>query len=270
MFLAVVPAKNEAKTLERVVLNIAANSPDLIVPVLNGCTDNSLSVLEKANCPLLAPLCFDEPLGIDVPRAVGALEARRLNAEGVLFVDGDMAGADSNVLGKLLHAVRYNGMDLALTDCYPPYIYHHLSPQASCLLAMRRKLNKKMGILDRIGSSTPSHGPHAVSGRLLRLAEPVDFAIPPLLLAKAALWGFEIGLGAELPHIMLGSPIRSSDHAWNIMETIIGDYLSALQMEHGLPGSRRYNGREYTGYHAYRRWDLLDAFAAGTLTGDCF
>ena len=143
MFLAVVPAKNEAKTLERVVLNIAANSPDLIVPVLNGCTDNSLSVLEKANCPLLAPLCFDEPLGIDVPRAVGALEARRLNAEGVLFVDGDMAGADSNVLGKLLHAVRYNGMDLALTDCYPPYIYHHLSPQASCLLAMRRKLNKK-------------------------------------------------------------------------------------------------------------------------------
>jgi len=270
MFAAVIPVKNEAKSLKQVVFNLAANSLDLIIPVLNGCTDNSLSVLEGVNCPTLAQLCFQEPLGIDIPRAVGALAARRLNAEGVIFVDGDMTGANSAVLGQLLNAVRQKGVDLALTDCYPPYIYHHLSPQASCLLAIRRKLNKSLGLMDNIGSATPSHGPHAVSGYLLRMVKPNDFAVPPLLLAKAAHQGMKIGLEAELPHLLLGSPIRSSDHAQRIMETIIGDYLAALQMQNDSPGSRYFAGHEYIGYHAQRRFDLLNAFASGVSTGDCF
>jgi len=270
MFAAVIPVKNEAKSLEQVVYNLTANALELIIPVLNGCTDNSLSVLEGANCPILAPLCFQEPLGIDIPRAVGALVARRLNVEGVIFVDGDMTGANSAVIGKLLNAVRQKGVDLALTDCYPPDIYHHLSPQASCLLDIRRKLNNNLGLLNNIGSATPCHGPHAVSGRLLRLMEPTDFAVPPLLLAKAAHRGMMIRLGAELPHIMLGSPVRSGGHAQRIVETIIGDCLAALQMKNGKPGSRYFTGREYIGYHAQRRFDLLDAFAAGVITGDCF
>jgi len=270
MFAAVIPVKNEAKSLEQVVFNLAANSLDLIIPVLNGCTDNSLSVLEEINCPILAPLCFKEPLGIDIPRAVGALAAQRLNAEGVIFVDGDMTGANSAVLGQLLKAVRLKGVDLALTDCYPPYVYHHLSPQASCLLAIRRILNNHLGLIDSIGSASPSHGPHAVSGNLLRLAKPLDFAVPPLLLVKAAGQGMTIGLGAELPHVMLGSPIRSDDHAQSIVATIIGDYLSALQMISGKPGGRFFAGQEYIGYHAQRRFDLLNDFASGLITGDCF
>ncbi|KJS12177.1 MAG: hypothetical protein VR67_10370 [Peptococcaceae bacterium BRH_c8a] len=270
MFAAVIPVKNEAKSLEQVVFNLTANFLDLIIPVLNGCTDNSLSILEESNCPILAPLCFNEPLGIDIPRAVGALVARNLNVEGVIFVDGDMTGANSAVIGQLLSAVRQKGVDLALTDCYPPYNYHHLSPQASCLLAIRRKLNSNLGLLNSIGSATPCHGPHAVSGHLLRMMEPADFAVPPMLLAKAAYGGMIIGLGAELPHMMLGSPIRSGDHAQRIVETIIGDCLAALQMKDGKPGSRYLTGREYIGYHAQRRFDLLNAFASGVITGDCF
>jgi len=270
MFAAVIPVKNEAESLEQVVFNLAANSLDLIIPVLNGCTDNSLSVLEQANCPILAPLCFKEPLGIDVPRAVGALVALRLDAEGVIFVDGDMAGANSTVLGQLLKAVRQKRVDLALTNCYPPYFYRHLSPQASCLLDIRRKLNNELGILHLIGSATPSHGPHAVSGRMLRMTETTDFAIPPLLLVNAARHGLTVRPEAALPHLLLGSPARSGDHAQRIVETIIGDYLTALQMFKGKPESRTFAGHEYIGYHDQRRFDLLDDFASGIITGDCF
>lgn len=269
MFVAVVPVKNEAANLERVVANISACSPDLIIPVLNGCTDNSLAVLEQLPCRNLAPLCFEESLGIDVPRAVGALAARRLAAGGVLFVDGDMTGAGSPVLESLLDAVRTGKLDLALTNCYPAYAVQQLTPQASCLLALRKKLNQRLGLLHQIGSATPSHGPHAVSGRLLQLVEPVDFAIPPLLLVRAARHGLKIGLAAEIPHAALGSPSRGDEHARLIMETIIGDCLCALQMKNGRPGSRSLEGREYTGYHDRRRFDLLAAFAAGRLTGRC-
>ncbi|MCG8403293.1 MAG: glycosyltransferase family 2 protein [Firmicutes bacterium] len=270
MFVAVIPVKNEAGNLEQVVKNLPVHFLELIIPVLNGCSDNSLAILEHMNCPNLAPLCFEEPLGIDVPRAVGAAAAMELGAGGVLFVDGDMSGAGDEALGKLVDAVRRHGLDLALTDCYPPCIYHQLSSKASSLLLMREKLNCRLGLIDTIGSATPSHGPHAVSARLLGLANPADFAIPPLLLAKAARWGLKIGLGAEIPHTHLGSPVRSADHAIKIVETIIGDYLSALGMENGSSGDRDYGGREYIGYHNQRRWDLLQRFITGKIKGDCF
>jgi len=270
VFIAVIPVKNEAGNLARVISNLPGHCIDLVVPVLNGCTDNSLAVLEQLNCPRLAPLCFTEPLGIDIPRAVGAVEALRLDAEGVLFLDGDMTGADMNILEKLVRSVRENGLDLALTDCYPPYIHRHLSPQASCLLKMREKLNRQIGLLKKIGTATPSHGPHAVSGRLLRSVTPYDFAVPPLLLARAALQGLKIGLGAEIAHTQLGSPVRGADHAQNIVETIIGDCLSAMGMVNGKQDGRVFGGREFTGYHAQRRWDILKNFISGRVTGDCF
>ncbi|MCL2336156.1 MAG: glycosyltransferase family 2 protein [Firmicutes bacterium] len=271
MFAAVIPVKNEAARLEQVIINLAAaNSLDLIIPVLNGCTDNSLAILEQVNCPILAPLCFQEPLGIDVPRAIGARAAQRLDAEGVIFVDGDMTGVNSTVLGQLVQAVRQKGVDLALTDCYPPEFDRNLSPPASCLLDIRRKLNNALGVSRIIGSASPSHGPHAVSGRMLRLTEAAYFAIPPLLLVHAARHGLNIRAGTVLPHALLGSPARSSTHALQIAETIAGDYLAALRMFAGKSGDRTFAGHEYIGYHNQRRFDLLADFASGLITGDCF
>lgn len=128
MFIAVIPAKNEAKSLAKVIANLPVNQLECIIPVLNGCTDNSLDVLESINCPLLAPLWYAEPLGIDVPRAVGAVEAVRLDADGILFIDGDMFGANEELLAKLVLAVRNQGLDLALTNCYPTYAQYSISP----------------------------------------------------------------------------------------------------------------------------------------------
>ncbi len=257
MFITVIPAKNEAKTLEKVISNLPFDLLDCIIPVLNGCTDNSLDVLETINCPLLAPLWFTEPLGIDVPRAVGAIEASRLNADGILFIDGDMFGANKEMLTKLVLAVRDQGLDLALTNCYPTITRSDISPAAACLLKVREELNRQLQVFDIIGTATPSHGPHAVSGRLLRLTSPVDFAVPPMLLARASRAGLNIGVAAEITHMLLGSPLRSADHAYKITETIIGDCLSALYAKDGKFGPRTLYGRDYIGYHHERRWDLI-------------
>lgn len=269
MFVAVIPAKNEAASLEKVIAKLPVDLLDLVVPVLNGCTDNSLTVLMNMNCPLLAPLCFAEPLGIDVPRAVGAVLARELGAGGVLFLDGDMQRVDGNVLRQLIRAVRDGGTDLALTNCYPAGKYHDLSPEALCLIEIRKNLNRHLNLLAKIGSATPSHGPHAVSSRLLELADPADYAIPPLLLAKAARAGLQVEVHAETPHSLLGSPARSNRHARKMLETITGDCLSALHAKNGKPGHRVLHGREYTGYHNERRWDLLQSFIQDGLAGDC-
>lgn len=270
MFIAVIPAKNEAPSLPKVIANLPADDLDFIVPVLNGCTDNSLSVLEQINCPRLAPLCFIESLGIDVPRSVGAALARLLDAGGVLFLDGDMHGVSAGILRKLIRSVRDGQADLALTNCYPSQFQRPISTQAVYLLKIREELNRHLHLQNKIGHATPSHGPHAISRRLLRTVAPADFAVPPLMLANAARAGLKIGVAAEIPHLHLGSPLRGYDHTRKILETIIGDCLAALNARGGKPGSRNLHGRDYIGYHSERRWDLLEAFISGKLTADCF
>ncbi|SFG99194.1 hypothetical protein SAMN05660649_03431 [Desulfotomaculum arcticum] len=265
MFVAIIPAKNEAKNLKKVIMKLPLDSIDLIIPVLNGCTDNSLQVLQQLNCPILAPIVFSESLGIDVPRAVGAIISKKMNAEGSLFVDGDMHGVDTGALKNLIDAVKYRGIDLALTNCYPDYIQTQLSSTAACLIEMRNSLNRHLKLFDKINSATPSHGPHAVSGKLHSLAAPYDFAVPPLLLSKSAGAGLKVEAAAEIPHIMLGSTLRSYEHVNKIAETIIGDCLEALTWKEGKrpPGNRTKDGKEYIGYNGERRLDLLEQFAKG-------
>lgn len=89
---AVIPVKNEASFLERVIQNLLAVPVDLVIPVLNGCNDRSEQIVRNFPAKLVQPVIFQEALGIDVPRAVGAIRARDLGAKTVLFVDGDMDG----------------------------------------------------------------------------------------------------------------------------------------------------------------------------------
>ncbi|HAP93917.1 MAG TPA: hypothetical protein DCM26_04750 [Desulfotomaculum sp.] len=260
MIAAVIPVKNEAATLKKVINTISNTGTDIIIPVFNGCTDGSQQIIEKLAVPHLSPLYFADSLGIDMPRAVGAAWAYKMGADVILFVDGDMAGNIGNTLKKLIKSIVQKRFHLALTDCYPPKKAGRPSLLASYLLDMRIILNRALGLEGAIGGASPSHGPHVVSRRFLEQIPFRELAVPPVALALAVRQGLPAGIGACLPHAQLGSRQRDPIHSHRIAETIIGDCLEALQVYHNQPRNRSRKGVTYIGYHQERRFDLLEDF----------
>lgn len=260
MLVAVVPARNEEKRILKAVDTLLATPLDLIIPVINGSTDQSLIMLRQIQSPRILPILFSEPLGIDIPRAVGAHAARARGATAVLFLDGDMEGDISKNLCALLDNIISGHQDMSLTDCYPDIKQADLSPLAAHLLAERRYLNREIGLEKIIGAASPSHGPHAVSGRFLATIPLREIAIPPVSLALAARNNLRINIGTTVKHKFLGSPEKNQKHARLIAETIIGDCIEALCAFRTEKRHRIRGGIEYTGYHPERRFDLLKKF----------
>lgn len=260
MLCVVIPVQNEAEHLGRVLANVLSLPVDFVLPVVNGSSDNSRKIINAyPGRPehRIKMIHFEEPLGIDVPRAVGAFHARRLGADVVLFVDGDMAGNIRPALGKLVRAVK-NGADLSLTDCYPAGSLGWATPMVGQLLEFRIKLNQALG-LEHLGFASPSHGPHAVSRRFLETIPFRELGIPPVTSVLAVRQGLRIEIAASLPHYKLGSPDRGAQHARWIAETIIGDHLEAFCVLENRKRSRSHGGVTYDGYHHTRRWDLLES-----------
>jgi glycosyltransferase involved in cell wall biosynthesis len=263
MIAAVIPARNEAATIGKVLRAATNAGAGLLIPVVNGCTDSTPEEIKKAGLASVKPVFFDSPLGVDVPRAVGAALALQFGAKVILFVDADMGGEIQEVLLKLVKAVTGKNIHLALTDCYPPEEPCKPSPLAGRVLKMRRRLNRIIGLEKEIGAASPSHGPHAVSRRFFEEVPLRELAVPPVALALAAKKGLSVALGAQIPHPLLGSPVRDSLHAHLVAETIIGDCLEAIQTYRGEPRDRTLSGVPFTGYHNFRRFDLLEKFLAG-------
>ncbi|RJQ27495.1 MAG: glycosyltransferase [Peptococcaceae bacterium] len=264
MFAAVIPARNEAPQLEKVIRTLLSLPVDLIIPVINGCTDNSLEKVKKNLHPQIVLVHYKEALGIDIPRAIGAKLAFDRGAGGVLFLDGDMSGDIAENLRGLLDPIIRKEADLTLTDCYPETHPRELSFLARYLLKIRREFNKEAGLLKTIGAASPSHGPHAVSRRLLRVIPFRELAIPPATLALVARQRLAVAVGATIPHKTLGSPEKNPKHARLVAETIIGDYLEAFCLYRGEKRSRSDGQKEYIGYHLERRWDLLEEFCSAS------
>lgn len=255
MLAAVVPVRNEETHLSQVLDNLLALPVDPVLLVINGSSDGSRRVAENYVDQRINMLHYPQPLGIDMPRAIGALHASRLGADAVLFVDGDMKGNIRSTLANLILSIR-GGCDLSLTDCYPNGAGNR-DPVVQKILELRRQLNRALGI-GYLGTASPSHGPHAVSRRFLEQIPLRELGVPPVTLVLAARKRLRIVIGASLPHLALGSPDRSPEHVRLITETIIGDYLEAFCVLEKRPRSRSREGITYNGYHPSRRWDLLE------------
>lgn len=258
MLCAVVPARNEAGRIGKVVAKLLSLPVDLIIVVVNGSTDGTWAEVKRFPQAKIKPVFFAPALGVDVPRAIGAAYALKSGAKATLFVDGDMHRVPLKVLRQLAAAVT-GGLDMGLTDCYPPETPPAAEPLVQQLVAYRRELNEALG-LAQLRAASPSHGPHAVSRRLLETVPLEEIAVPPVALCLAARAGLRIGVAAHLPHAALGSPPRSPLHSLLIAATIIGDHLEALAICRGLPRSREKDGVCYEGYNAVRRRDLLASF----------
>ena len=248
----VIPAYNEETGIISVLDNLAMlNTALKIIPVLNGCTDNTRqSILAHpliTSSPLqLAMIEYPLPLGIDVPRRWGAHCAYALGADAVLFVDGDMTGCYADCLNQLSEAVLLHKCDLALVNCYP-YIGYR-SEIAKVVLYYREKLNRTLRLFSTIGLATPSHGPHCVSRHLIETIGTECFATPPLMLAKAAEAHLQIQVVSTLNNHQWQSAQRGDIHNEKIAETIIGDCIAALEYLAGKPITRCDSQKVYLGY----------------------
>jgi len=262
MNMAVVPAKNEEGRIGKVLTLLKETPVEKIVVVINGSTDNTMKEVKELRLENVEILYFTPELGIDVPRAIGAYYAYKKGASCVVFVDGDLIGNIGMLVDELIHSVTCQGVDLAMTDCYPNLEYK--SELTEQILLFRSLLNLKLDLYDKIGVATPSHGPHAVSYKLMKHIDFRFFAVPPMVLAFAKKAGFSIEVPAKLPQKLLGSKIRNYFHAKKIADTIIGDTLEALNYYTGKQRTRSYLYKEYQGYNPFRRFDILEKFLSET------
>lgn len=260
MLAAVVPVQNEEKRLKKTLETLLSIPSDLIIPIINGSNDESKNIILQLRSPAIIPLYFREALGIDVPRAIGAKAVLDKGATVILFLDGDMDGDIAMNLKELVTAVTSGATDMALTNCYPDDYLVYRSKLASSVLKARSRLNREIGLEKVIGTASPSHGPHAVSRRLLHSVPLRELAIPPVSLGLAAKGGLNIRVCTTVPHKALGSPEKDSIHSELIAETIIGDCIEALHVYRGKKRSRSQGLKEFNGYNHQRRWDLLDDF----------
>jgi len=259
MISVVIPVKNEEENIKKTLDNCKCLPIDNIIVVLNGCTDNSLEIVRSHTLrDYIRIIEFTEPLGIDVPRAIGAAFAYKNNASAVLFLDGDMQGNICRHLKELVIAVTLDNIDMALTNCYP---YITTRPAiASTVLSYREKLNRSLGVFAQLGLASPSHGPHAISRRLLQTIPWKALAVPPLSLAMAVQANLNVKVVTSVAHNLLLSPLRDDNHSILIAETIIGDCLEALNYLGGKPVAREDNGIFYLGYHPYRKFQVLEEY----------
>jgi glycosyltransferase involved in cell wall biosynthesis len=263
---AVIPALNEEKSIGMVLHKLTLLPIDIIIPVVNGCTDYTRQIVEaftqqsKQNTKLI-PLNFEEALGIDVPRAMGAKKALDLGATAIIFVDGDMRGNISQGVLQIIQALNHAEVDLALTDCYCKIDLDVITdPLANLVISYRKKLNETLNIYNTIGIASPSHGPHGLSKKLITAIGYKPLAIPPLLLTLAQKHNLKIKIAADIPHDELGSRLKDPIHALNIAQTIIGDCLEAIANYENRSPTRCSGPDEYLGYHPQRRWDLLSKY----------
>ena len=256
MFAVVIPAKNEEKSILATLTTILRLPVSYIILVLNGCTDQTFELSRSIPDNRIHLLYFSDPLGIDIPRAIGAL-----------FVDGDMSGDIYQNLLTLVSSVE-SGIDVALTNCYP-YIPHR-HKLANLVLKFRSKLNLELDLFKSLGLATPTHGPHALSQRALHSLPLEAIAIPPLTLYWAKEMDLIIKVATSIPHESLHSPRKHRRHARLIAETIIGDCLMGLALIQNESPTRSLGKHNLMGYHLERRFDLLHCWEQSLKSQDMF
>lgn len=251
MLAVIIPAYNEEDTIGQVLDNLKSLPVKWIIPVLNGCSDATLPiVLHHTLIKKVALIHYPLPLGIDIPRAVGAECAIQLGAEEIMFVDGDLSGNFTNCLHQLYQAVHCQQCQLALTNCYPNIGYR--SQTAKLVLRYREQLNRTLGLFQDIGLATPSHGPHCLSAALLDIIGTDCLSIPPLLLAKTVESGLKVQVAAALNNEQWHSRQRDNEHNQKIADTIIGDCIEARQYFTKQPITRMDKGIYYFGYRQHQ------------------
>lgn len=210
----IIPVKNERRTLPSVLREASKLSSDIIV-VCNGTTDGSDRIAESMGARVIR---YNEPLGHDVGRAVGAAQAKH---DILLFTDGDLVIPAKDLL-PFTQAVR-RGADVALNSYLGPYTHP--------VVVSKHALNAVLGRPDLRGASLTTV-PHAISRRALKRIGTEHLAVPPKAQAMAVSQGLRI-VSAHLVDVGRLNRFRRRPKGAAGMDElgrlIVGDHLEAVR-----------------------------------------
>jgi len=222
----IIPAMNERRTIAKVIREAKKIHPNTeVIVVVNGSKDGTKRIVMAHRVTMLT---YDEPLGHDVGRSIGADAAK---GQILLFIDGDMIISHKQ-LRPFVHAVA-NGTDVALNDYSGPT---HKRVVHGVVLA-KHVLNVMLSRSDLKGASMTAV-PHAISRRALEIIQPSQLSIPPLAHAIAIQSGLIV---RAVKRINVGrlNPVRVREKQGDPLEKlIVGDHLETMDWLSRLRGAR--------------------------------
>lgn len=224
---AVVPVRNEAKSIRVVVSRLRAGVTAVCV-VSNGSSDGTSALANRVGATVHE---FADPLGHDVGRAVGCM---RMPAYRYLFTDGDFALSQRDLQPFL----RPRGaVDVALNEfdrIVPP------EQQKDAVSVVKRFLNIAVNRSD-LGAASLTAIPHSIGRHVVEAIGVESLAVPPVAQVKAMLQGFRV----EAVHpvdVVKPNRIRLALHGRKggkpLERMIIGDHLEAVACLLGEKGPR--------------------------------
>jgi glycosyltransferase involved in cell wall biosynthesis len=224
----VLTVMNEEKTLPTIMAELRRMPLDECVIVINGSSDASFPIARES--PNAVIVHYDQPLGHDVGRAMGAKLA---NAEIIVFLDGDMP-VHAEQLIPFIEAID-QGTDVALNNITP---YLGIFAHRDSVSVMKEFLNRSLGRPDLAANSMTAI-PHALSRQALQMIGCTQLAVPPVAHALAIRGGLKVSAPASID-VISGNRQRLNNAGLHneVAGLIIGDHVEALARLTMLSGSR--------------------------------
>ncbi|WP_400164525.1 glycosyltransferase family 2 protein [Brevibacillus sp. TJ4] len=220
----IIPARDEAGTIEAVIREVKLLNPQEVIVVVNGSRDGTAA---KARACGGVTVEFAHPLGVDSGRAVGASIAA---GDILLFVDADFV-LPAQDLYPFVYGCE-QGIDLALNDQSAFFESH----SGNVIVAARQALTF---VADRkdLGTGSMLAVPFALRKAAFATLGWSLLACPPL----AQMAALKEGLRVELVHAVDSFALnrfRPEKHLARrghapAVEQIMGDHIEAIQYWHG-------------------------------------
>ncbi|MED5016013.1 glycosyltransferase [Paenibacillus chibensis] len=212
----IIPAMNEQRMIGNVIREARkVHEACEVIVVANGCTDNTAGIANVMGAKVLR---YDEPLGHDAGRSVGADAS---SGQVLLFIDADMRIGCSD-LRPFVHAVL-QGIDVALNRYRGPVRRHQVHP----VILAKHTLNTMLGRPDLLGSSLTAV-PHAISRKALEVIGSENLSVPPLAQAIAVHSGLKVAAVHEVSVGRLNRRRRKSSGQDLLQQVVLDDHLQAL------------------------------------------
>ncbi|MCF8563267.1 glycosyltransferase family 2 protein [Alicyclobacillus tolerans] len=228
---AVVPARNEAKTIRSVLRSLKQVRANPILVVDNGSKDGTRRVAQAHGGAVCS---FSQSLGHDVGRSVGALIAGQPQC--LLVSDADFA-VPPNLLRVFANRVLSQHVDVALNHLSRKLKRSQLRDPVS---TMKLFLNIALCRPD-LGAASLTAVPHALSQKALETIPAVELAVPPKALVRAVTSGLSVK-PACFVNVISRNRYRPKLHARRhgslLEQMVIGDHVEALALLFARKGPR--------------------------------